>query len=616
MSTSKSFLDRLFKKSEPQEISAKTFGNQKQLPIVPIPNLQYSCQTFMEWCTPLLTPEEKQETENAIDQLARPGGPGEKLHESLIEYARQPGVISWLDRFWDTRYLGRRDPIALNANFFFMFPNEPIGQIERAAKIIAQALHYKLELDDEKIPPSLQRGKPLCMNQNKYLFSETRIPGDPQDTVQAPYTKEYPGPSKAEHILVFHNGHLFKMNVIGPSGKPHNFSDLHEGLATILSNSEARLDEQNCIGHLTTKPRAEWAKVRQDLINHSNDNQLALDEIEQALFVICLDNITPKTDQEVTDNLLHGDSANRYFDKSLQFIILKNGSAGINIEHCGLDGTTILNLVDTMASYDPVEVLKTSGAEQQGTPDISQLKFTLDDSLKNEITNAAQGFKTLIDKNATLNFVFEDFGVDRIKTFGVSPDAFAQLSFQLAHYHTKGFIGATYESIATRQYENGRTEAMRVMTPEIFSFIEAFSNGKSKEEKIAAVRTAAEKHVSRAKQCQKGQAPEQHLWELLNIYNTQAKELGIHEKLSFYESPGWLKIRTDFLSTSSAPSQNVTFFGFGATSSECIGIGYILGRNHISAYLSTAKNYSEHLPEFSKHLTNSLNQLADLLGRG
>ncbi|MGP3998582.1 choline/carnitine O-acyltransferase [Streptomyces sp. 8N706] len=42
---------------------------------------------------------------------------------------------------------------------------------------------------------------------------------------------------------------------------------------------------------------------------------------------------------------------------------------------------------------------------------------------------------------------------------------------QLAYQRAKGHLGATYESIATRQFRHGRTEAMRVVTPEMRDFV-------------------------------------------------------------------------------------------------------------------------------------------------
>ena len=82
-------------------------------------------------------------------------------------------------------------------------------------------------------------------------------------------------------------------------------------------------------------------------------------------------------------------------------------------------------------------------------------------------TRTAADFAALGRATATTTFRFDDFGTERIKQLKVSPDAFLQLGMQVAHQRTKGMIGTTYESIAVRQYYNGRVEAMRVITAEL-----------------------------------------------------------------------------------------------------------------------------------------------------
>ena len=49
--------------------------------------------------------------------------------------------------------------------------------------------------------------------------------------------------------------------------------------------------------------------------------------------MICLDDTEPYTRDEVGRALWHGDGRNRFFDKTLQFIVFKNGKAGFNGEH-------------------------------------------------------------------------------------------------------------------------------------------------------------------------------------------------------------------------------------------------------------------------------------------
>ena len=201
-----------------------------------------------------------------------------------------------------------------------------------------------------------------------------------------------------------------------------------------------------------------------------------------------------------------------------------------------------------------------------------------------------------------------------MKEWRLSPDAFAQLAFQLAHVRTKGFVGATYESIATRQFKHGRTEAMRVVTKEILTFVAAMqSRTASTTEKLAAIRAAADKHVARARECQEGKAPEQHLWELQLIQKRRGAELGVTENLAFFQSPGWLKLRHDYLSTSSVQSDLIRQFGFGSTSTDCIGVGYAVRSESFGAYLCTPKPGAQHMIRFAENLHQVMREMGTLL---
>jgi carnitine O-acetyltransferase len=216
--------------------STRTFANEDTLPRVPLPTLAETCERFLAWCEPLLTREQIAETTTAVAAFKQ--GPGPELHAALAEYDASPGVHSWLDTFWPYRYLGRRDRIALNANFFFLFEDSDQTQLDRAAGLIAASVEYKLRLDEELIPPVVQRGQPLSMEQNKFLFSSTRIPGPVQDSVRVPYTEQWPGPSRYRHIVVFYRGNTFRLDVLDAEDRPYTVDDLRAGLGAVMAAGE------------------------------------------------------------------------------------------------------------------------------------------------------------------------------------------------------------------------------------------------------------------------------------------------------------------------------------------------------------------------------------------
>ncbi|WP_199191323.1 choline/carnitine O-acyltransferase [Amycolatopsis sp. CA-126428] len=570
------------------EWSTRTFGNEDRLPRVPVPTLEDSGRRFLEWCAPLLTPEELAETEAAVAEFL--AGPGPALQARLEEYDRSPGVRSWLDTFWPYRYLGRRDRIALNANFFFLFQDSPLGQVERAAELTASAVDYKLKLDGQLVPPVLLRGTPQSMVQHQYLFSATRIPGELLDTSRTRF------PSPERHIVVFVKGTPFRMDVLTEDGRPYSPAQLADGLRAILKDDHVA---DVPAGPLTTKARAEWAASRAALLEAGNAG--ALETIETALFCVCLDDFTPADALEAGDRLLYGD--NRWYDKAVSLIVFEDGTAGINVEHCELDGTTILGFTDALLSGSREE-----REPADGVPGYEVVEFALTDALREDARAAREAFKAYADATATTTVSF-DFGANRAKELGMSPDAFAQMAYQLAHRRAKGLTGATYESIATRQFQNGRTEAMRVVTPEVVRFADVLTSDAPAEDKREAFRAAAAKHVARAKECQAGDAPEQHLWELQLI----GKRGGDTGTPALYTSPGWLKMRDDYLSTSSAPSVHIQYFGFGSTSPQCIGIAYVLLPDRWNIYLSTPKHVSAEMDRFAGELTKAVAELQELL---
>jgi carnitine O-acetyltransferase len=597
--------------NDSQDWSTRTFDNEDRLPRVPLHSLEHSCARFLQWCAPLLTETELATTKAAVEEFLQPESPARILHADLQRFNEQPGVRSWLDEFWPHRYLGRRDRIALNANFFFLFRDEREGQIDRAAGLIAAALHHKAELDAQTLPPVFQRGMPQTMVQNKFLFSTTRIPGAPQDTARVPYSAAWPGPSAARHIVVFFRGNAFRMDVLAEDGRPHDLDDLADGLREVqkVGQNAAELSA----GLLTTKARADWATSRAQLLANPG-NAAALDTIETALFCLALEDFAPDGTLAICDALLYGNPENHWFDKSVSLIVYADGRAGINIEHCGLDGTTILQFVDFLLGSTAREHAEAAGAVSAGRPAVSPVEFTLDESQRADVRAAAESFAQFCADTASTVLSFSDFGANTAKSLGMSPDGFVQMAYQLAHKRAKGKIGATYESIATRQFQGGRTEAMRVVTPEILRFVDVMDDHSAdRETKAQAFRTAAAKHVARAKECQLGDAPEQHLWELLMIQQRRGAELGVTEPIALYDTPGWKISRDDYLSTSSAPSTSIQFFGFGSTSSQCIGVAYVLLPEEFNIYLSTPRPVAAEMFTFAEKLTEAMRELQELL---
>lgn len=88
---------------DPSVLSESTFGNQKILPKLPVPDLGETCTKFLDWVGPLLDPESMARTAEVIRAFSSPGGEGEILQAALVELASRKDTANWLEPFWDRR---------------------------------------------------------------------------------------------------------------------------------------------------------------------------------------------------------------------------------------------------------------------------------------------------------------------------------------------------------------------------------------------------------------------------------------------------------------------------------------------------------------------------------
>lgn len=114
---------------------------------------------------------------------------------------------------------------------------------------------------------------------------------------------------------------------------------IHACLADILRTSKPETPNEpakpeECIGSLTTLERDTWAGVREELVQTSQQNLASIKEVDDALFLICLDDLKSEDPSRLIESLLCGDNgSNRWFDKCFQLIIDGNGMATVNFEH-------------------------------------------------------------------------------------------------------------------------------------------------------------------------------------------------------------------------------------------------------------------------------------------
>ncbi len=596
-----------------------TFACQTDLPALPVPDLDATCTKLLRWVRPLVDPDICQGTERAVAAFCRPGGDGETLQARLRQWALQKDMPNWLEPFWDEKYLKSRVSIPVNVNFSTVCDHTPqtvhLEPVQRAALLIRLTLEFKSLIDNEILPVDQSGGQPLCMAQFKRMFSAARIPRKGVDVIRNPLSGSHPSSPFEKHIVVLRNGHIFAMTVVDGQGGAHTTAELERDLHAIVAASRQRTDDGESVGILTTLNRDEWADARASLMDRHRDNGKWLDLIERSLFALCLDDATPESMAERFRAALHGDGQNRWFDKSFQFIVGKNGHVAVNGEHAGLDGYPVHRLIRYI--HDKSGKSGTHGQDKRlpaATKAPEKCDFHFSGTLRRMIRDASRKFEALIEDTKALVITFEHFGKERIKTFNVSPDAFVQLALQLSQYRLFGQFNSTYEVTVTRRFLHGRTETLRSVTEETVEFVKKMTGDASTAELTsAALKKATQAHVARMKTCMAGMGVERHMFGLQSIYDRFGAELGIDPMPAIFNDPGWLKLRHDTLSTTSNPDPTgVVLSGFGPVVDDGFGVCYTIIEDRITITLTSKAPMEMRLAAFASNLKTALLEMAAL----
>ena len=385
------------------------------------------------------------------------------------------------------------------------------------------------------------------------------------------------------------------------------------------------------VGYLTTLQRADWALTRKTLMQvSSHENALNLELIESALFSVHLDQQEPENNEAACHELLRGNGGNRWFDKSLQFIVFKNGLAGLNVEHSGLDRATIVDFLDYVLGIDTSNIDQYSGALKQGIPALERLAFDLDPTFQKKISMAGARYEPQKTAVLTRTLEFTDFDGALLNSASISVDAFAQCALQLARWRMNNKPVAICQNVSLRHYTRGRVQYMWVATSQMMDFIAIMHAGNNTPaEQYEAFERAARQHEARTKACRQGAQPEQHLGELLNIYKRQPeafqkdfltrltsgglKQSQIDEGLDFYNSPGWARMRTNAYCTSFLASPNILHHGFCPLDADNISVGCMVSDQRFFAHLSANQDKQNLLGALIANWREALEELQAMI---
>lgn len=583
---------------------------QKNLPKLPVPPLAATMQKYLQSVRPLLSDADYEKTVKAVQEFQTQGGIGEKLQERLLARANDPNIVNWMEEWWlDQAYMGYRDPVVIYVSYFFAYKDDKLRRApaKRAAAITTAALEFKRQIVEKTLEPEYAKGEPLCMDSYKYMFNNCRIPVKPSDI------EESYDPVNHTHIAVVRNNKFYIVDTVH-NGKQLSTAELEAQFERIIEN--ARGSKALPIGVLTTENRDNWTDYRQALIAAHPENKDLLHQIQTSSFLVCLDDSSPVTRDEVSRACWHGDGRNRFFDKPLQFIVFENGKAGFNGEHSCMDGTVTARLNDFVCtSLLRNQINHGSDNVRSDLPAPKTLNFHINSQVEQNVAKAEANFDKLIAGHDLTVLAYSSFGKNLIKKFKCSPDGFAQMVIQLAYYKMFGVSRPTYESAQTRKFQRGRTETSRTVSTESVAFVKAMEDPSiSAERKIAAFRAALKTQGAYMADCVNAHGVDRHLFGLKNSLKPDEPKPTLFTDPAYSYSQHWN------LSTSQLSSETFDGYGWGQVVNDGYGCAYMIKNASLQFNIASVRGlqvgntvYANGTHQFKHYLEEAANDLRDLL---
>ncbi|GBP40317.1 Carnitine O-acetyltransferase [Eumeta japonica] len=489
--------------------------NVQNLPQLPVPKLKDTLKKYLNTVRPHLNDEEFAVTVKLVEDFQVDGGVGSKLQSLLEKRAREKE--NWLEEWWlHSAYLDFRSPVVVYSNPGLVFPfqkfNTQDDQLRYAAQTLLAALDYKSLIDRDLIPVEMMGKSPLDMSQYKKIFGTCRIPGIKRDSLSYNDTK---------YVTVIHNKHFFHVDLWGEDDVLLNEDQIVDQLKVVLAMSQKPSSKR--IGILTSENRNVWGKAYQALVA-DNTNRNSLLDVEKSLAVLCLDRASglwESGDKNARQNIaaaqtIHGggaasNGANRWFDKTIQFIVGADGVTGLTYEHSPAEGQPIAVLTDFIIDF--INQNKSAKRPKSSNP---KQPFRLEFNVTSEMENTLRTAEDNLDRLATdleLNcFTYDKYGKDFIKSQRLSPDSYLQMAMQYAFYRLHKTPGAHYESAATRIYVGGRTETIRSCSVDSVEFAKVMLNPKtSPKHRLEAMNRAINSHKDYTVNALQGFGVDRHL---------------------------------------------------------------------------------------------------------
>jgi carnitine O-acetyltransferase len=322
--------------------------------------------------------------------------------------------------------------------------------------------------------------------------------------------------------------------------------------------------------------------------------------------------------------LLHGLSSavsdkpiNRWFDKSLQYIVTQNGKAGLTGEHSMMDGMPVVTLADKLATVSYQDCMDQASIASDNVAPYADFVLPPTAQPHPDVKHHRRTFEDWVGQHEIHPFRFAAYGSDWIKKQAqTSPDAYVQMAMQIATYRLwNGEQGGTYEATQVRPFLHGRTETTRSVSTQSAELVHRFGihpawhemgDAVARAEKLQLLQDAAKAHVNYIKLAGQAQGVDRHFLGLaLSIENGETAP-DLFADAVFQRSKTWR------VSTSNLSHPRFVNWGYGEVVPNGVGLSYSIQPHYLQFSVTALKKHgwTERLVQ---HLDEALMELQALV---
>ncbi|KAI9830656.1 MAG: hypothetical protein M1819_005466 [Sarea resinae] len=439
----------------------------KDLPRQPGPGFEEALGQFLTTIGLFAkTQEELEGLKAAIHHFSAEGSLARELYAQLRNDAHDPSCENWAtDRITEGRWLKQRNSMLIDTIFLSTHRQgtEPQSQASRAALICATSFRFKQAIESNAVEPYFWFGVPACASQWDWLFNVLHEARPSVDKIE-----KFSG----DYCVALSRGHVFKIALQGSSQE-----DLQSVFETIIDRT--REQKPSLAGILTADNRDSWAEIKKTLRTKNAQNEAYFRTIDEAAFVICLDDEEAKTNEDQVRQALWGGGFNRWLDKTLQFTVSADGKSACLVDHSKIDGLAPHRLNEWIQERinEKSQVKKLTNGATNGhsynMPPLEEYSLSTTREVEDHIVTVQQHcFKELAHR--TYNYVhLPRFGKSFLAAHSTPIKGVLRLTMQLAARLFFGWSPPSVEPFSLTHFHKGRAERFQTTTPAVTQFCDA-----------------------------------------------------------------------------------------------------------------------------------------------